>query len=152
MKEGDEDAPEFANIRSISHLKALLKNYRTLTESQEALLDANLKLSTKIPTPDEIVTPESRFRLITDSEIQEMRDRLAQSKATMEKDQLEIENRRKYVQDLARKLDEDKVRLAAQREEYSTAKARLKVDDKIEIIKDQEDIENQAPENQQVRY
>jgi len=52
---------EFANTRSITHLRALLKNYRAVTEAQESLINSSSVLSSKIPTPEEIVTVGSRF-------------------------------------------------------------------------------------------
>ena len=69
---------EFANVRSVSHLKHLLKNYKGLVEAQEAVIEGDIVSRSKVPPPDEIITPNSRFRIISDREIENMRARLEQ--------------------------------------------------------------------------
>jgi len=81
-----------------------------------------------------------------------MKQRLQHSRTALEKDQEELANRRQYVADIAKRLDEDKMRICNQREEYEEKRKTLQVDGKVEVIQDQDDVENQAPENSQVRY
>ena len=127
-------------------MKTLLQNYRALTESQETLLQSNLVLASKVPPPEEIVTPASRFRVITDKEINQMRERLAQSKVALDKDQIELQSRKQYVADMAKKLDEDKIRIAAQRQEFEERRKRLEVDSKIQILREvDQEVENRPP-------
>lgn len=73
-KDGDN---EFKDIPTIGKLKSLLKNYWVITEAQDNLLKANLSLTSKIPLPEDISAPGSRFRIITDWEIEEMQNRVA---------------------------------------------------------------------------
>lgn len=53
-----------------------MNNYRILTESQHALINSNLTLTSKIPIPEDIGVPGSRFWIITDREIEEMQNRM----------------------------------------------------------------------------
>jgi len=123
-------------------------NYRALTESQESLLQSNLVLASKVPSPDEIVTPASRFKVITDSEINQMKERLAQSKVALDKDQTELQSRKQYVSDMAKKLDEDKIRIAAQRQEFEERRKRLDVDSKVQILREVDQEAENKPSNQ----
>ena len=43
---------EISNVRSVGHLKQLLRNYRVIVNGQEKMLEANLKLTGKIPMLD----------------------------------------------------------------------------------------------------
>ena len=88
---------EFKNIRSISQLKHLLKNYKGLTEAQEAVIEGDVILKSKIPPPDEIITPNSRFRIISDREIEKMRERLEKQKQLLEREQNEIEIKKNII-------------------------------------------------------
>jgi hypothetical protein len=49
---------------------------------------------------------------VTDWEIEEMRNRLAQTKNTLDKDQQELASRKGYVWEMAWRLDEDKMRIS----------------------------------------
>lgn len=121
---------------SISQLRHLLKNYRALTEAQEAVIQADLATRGSIHTHDEIVTPNSRFKIISQNEIENMKNKLNEHKLLFEKDHTEIARRKKYVSEIAKQLDEDKMRIAKEREELETHNHVFDIDDKIEIIKD----------------
>ncbi len=98
--EGEEYDPngEFANVRSVSHLKHLLKNYKEITEAQEEVIKGDLVLKSKQPFPDEIITPNSRFRIISDREIDQMRERLEKQKILLEKEQTEIDVKKSIIE------------------------------------------------------
>jgi hypothetical protein len=51
----------------------LLKNYDALVEGQHALLNQSITKMAKIPPPDEINATFSRFQILKDSELDEMR-------------------------------------------------------------------------------
>ena len=86
-----DDGNQFSNIRSINHLRHLLKNYKALAEAQEAVIQGDLVTRSKIPPPQEIITPHSRFRIISDREIENMKKRLEKQRILVEKHQNEIE-------------------------------------------------------------
>lgn len=121
---------------SVSQLRHLLKNYRALTEAQEAVIQSDLAVRGSLPTPDEIVTPNTRFRVITNQEIENMRSRLNEHRIIYDKDQKEIELRRKYVAEVAKQLDEDKMKIANERDQLIKGEHVFDIDDKIEIIRD----------------
>lgn len=128
----------------------MLKNYRLITEAQDGLLRANLSLTAKIPLPEDISAPGSRFRIITDREIEEMQNRVAQTKKNLDKDQQELIVRKKYISDLSKKLDEDKILISEFDSELQQTK--FDVDKMLKIVADMEDVENQPPENRSVHF
>ncbi|CAI2370133.1 unnamed protein product [Moneuplotes crassus] len=89
---------EFANIRSVSQLKHLLANYKDLVEAQEVVIQGDVALRSGHPLPDEIVTPESRFRIISDREIERMRERLEKQKVLLDKEQNEIDVKKSIIE------------------------------------------------------
>jgi len=98
-EEQDELDPEgeFSNIRSVSHLKHLLKNYKSLVEAQEAVIDGDVVMRSKVPPPDEIITPNSRFRIISEREIDNMKNRLERQKNILEREQNDIEVKKNII-------------------------------------------------------
>ena len=76
------------------------------------MLNSQLALGAKTPAPEEIVSPVSRFKVVTDREIEEMREWMIGHKLN-----LDLTQRQKYIADLARWLDEDKLRIAQQWDE-----------------------------------
>jgi flavodoxin len=88
---------EFSNIRSISHLRHLLKNYKGIAEAQEAVIEGDIVSRSKVPPPDEIITPYSRFRIISDREIDIMRDKLENHRSLLEREDNEIEVKKSII-------------------------------------------------------
>lgn len=86
-----DDDNEFANIRSINHLRHLLKNFKALAEAQEAVIQGDIITRSNIPPPQEIITPNSRFKIISEREIENMRKRLEKQRILVEKHQNEID-------------------------------------------------------------
>jgi hypothetical protein len=98
-EEGEDygEGGEFANFRTVSQLRHLLKNYKALTEAQEAVIQGDLVNRSKVPPPDEIITPNSRFRIISDREIEYMKNNLQRQKMLLDKDQNEIEVKKEII-------------------------------------------------------
>jgi len=69
---------KFKGISSVGQLKHLLRNYDALVESQHALLNQSISKMAKIPAPDELQATFSRFQVLKDSELDEMRAFIAE--------------------------------------------------------------------------
>ena len=54
-------------------------------------------MKSKIPPPDEIITPNSRFRIISEREIENMRNRLEKQKMFLEREQNDIEVKKSII-------------------------------------------------------
>ena len=64
-------------------LKELLKNYEGIVESQHQLLQTSITKMGNIPPPDEIQANFSRFQILKDDELQDMRKFLNDHKQIM---------------------------------------------------------------------
>lgn len=51
----------------------------------------------KVPPPDEIITPYSRFKILSDRDVENMKDRLEKTKALLEREQNEIEVKKSII-------------------------------------------------------
>lgn len=79
-----------------------------------------------------------------------MQNRVAQTKKNLDKDQQELIVRKKYISDLSKKLDEDKILISEFDSELQQTK--FDVDKMLKIVADMEDVENQPPENRSVHF
>lgn len=74
---------KFTGVTSVNQVKHLLKNYEAIVESQHTLLTQSITKMAKIPPPDEISSTFSRFSIIKDSELDDMRNFLTEHKLVM---------------------------------------------------------------------
>ena len=134
-EEDDVEGKEFSNLKSVAQLRNLVRNYKAVTECQEKLLEAQLVKSANIPPPDEI-GGQSRFKVVSEREIQEMQERLAEQRLVLDKDQKDLENKRQYAAQTAKWLDEEKIKISKKREEFDEIQRQLNANEKIAFIRD----------------
>ena len=84
--DNDDKAPT-----SVLQLQELLRNYEGIVESQHQLLQTSITKMQAIPPPDEIQANFSRFQILKDEELQEMRQFLNEHKQIMNTQYQEFE-------------------------------------------------------------
>jgi PAS domain-containing protein len=104
----------------------LLRNYDALVESQHALLNQSVSKMAKIPPADEIASTFSRFQLLKDSELEDMRRFLEEHKTLMAGQYREFEHERRSFEDMNAKMEAEKLRVSEERERIEAEVRRIR--------------------------
>jgi len=110
------DDGKFGGITSVQQLRGLLKNYEALVEGQHTLLNQSITKMAKIPAPDEINSTFSRFQVLKDSELDEMRSFLSEHKQVMQGQYKEFEQEKKSFEEMNSKMEAEKAKISEDRE------------------------------------
>ena len=101
---------------SVLQLKELLRNYEGIVESQHQLLQTSITKMGAIPPPDEIQANFSRFQILKDEELQEMRDFLNDHKSIMQTQYKDFEVEKQQFNEMNSRMDVEKNKVIQERE------------------------------------
>jgi hypothetical protein len=107
----DEKAPT-----SVLQLKELLRNYEGIVEAQHQLLQTSMTKMSNIPPPDEIQANFSRFQVLKEEELQEMRNFLNDHKQVMATQYKDFELEKQQFQEMNTRMDDEKSKVILERE------------------------------------
>lgn len=124
--EFDDPSSKFAGIQSVAQLKHLLKNYDGLVDSQHALMTQSLSKMAKIPAPEDVSAAFSRFSVLRDNELEDMRTFLQEHKKIMGSQVREFENERQAFEEANQRMEHEKQRISSEREQVEGEVRKIK--------------------------
>lgn len=110
------DETEGQSGTSVAQLQELLRNYGGIVESQQHLLQTSISKMQAVPPPDEIAATFSRFQVLRDEEVEDMRRFLNEHKEVMARQQEDFEQERRQFEQMNVRMEQDKVKITQERE------------------------------------
>ena len=89
-----------------------LESYKDITEVQSNILEGSLLKHAKIPPPEELNSSNSRFKSVTQNEIEEFKKFIIDQKQNILQNDQQLNSERKELALITQNLDEDKVRIS----------------------------------------
>jgi len=117
---------KFKGVSNVGQLKHLLRNYDALVQGQNALLTKSVNKMAHIPSPEDITSAFSRFQILKDSELDEMRSFLNQHKQVLGQQYREFEQEKKNFEESAKRMEGEKLKISQERERVEGEVRRLR--------------------------
>eukprot|EP00357_Protocruzia_adherens_P006335 CAMPEP_0115014230 /NCGR_PEP_ID=MMETSP0216-20121206/25942_1 /TAXON_ID=223996 /ORGANISM="Protocruzia adherens, Strain Boccale" /LENGTH=483 /DNA_ID=CAMNT_0002383905 /DNA_START=89 /DNA_END=1540 /DNA_ORIENTATION=+ len=122
--EGVDPNDEFAKIKSVGHLRKLVKHYKTIVENQENLLHKSVISKPSAGALSELNFSDAKFNVLNDRGLEQAMKYVKEQQKVLENKERDLEVQREDLSKVTKQLDEGKMQIFQRRKELNDEKSK----------------------------